>query len=304
MSRWVWMLVFAAAVPAAVSMLASGDASSRSNDAEPASGPAIVKGDVACDFDVDAVDALQVLRSVAGLSPDQEPNCPGIDEKVPMGDAPFSFGDMDCDFDVDAVDALQILLFVAGLETDLPPGCTEIGTPIFFIVLPPPEGLPGVQCWVAMASYHLLSEDPATGEMSCGGLASAPLGGFPAEWTCDFPDPIPGFYSFDCTYQQPVLGGETISYTCEVNAADRSANCIGSEGVETGKQPDYDCAVSDAEGGGDQVICAPVLEGAAPYYYCEPQNADTVECFVELSPGSDALFKCTRSGQQFACLQS
>lgn len=73
-------------------------------------------GDVDCDGDVDAVDALQVLRRVAGLPVD--------------ADCMTEAGDVDCDGDIDAVDALLILRHVAGLPVDNGDGCTPIGDPL------------------------------------------------------------------------------------------------------------------------------------------------------------------------------
>jgi len=77
--------------------------------------PAPVQGDTDCDRDVDAVDALWVLRQVAGLS-----TGPCIAQ-----------GDIQCDGDIDPVDALGILRHVASL----PPipaneGCPPIGGPL------------------------------------------------------------------------------------------------------------------------------------------------------------------------------
>ena len=73
------------------------------------------QGDTDCDEDADSVDALFVLREVAGFEPSK---C--IDE-----------GDVDCDEDRDSVDALGILRHVAAL----PPlvqqePCADIGTQI------------------------------------------------------------------------------------------------------------------------------------------------------------------------------
>ena len=42
-------------------------------------------GDVDCDGDLDAVDALQILRHVAGLEPNQQPDCPGISQPIRFG---------------------------------------------------------------------------------------------------------------------------------------------------------------------------------------------------------------------------
>lgn len=75
----------------------------------------VLKGDTDCDKDVDSVDALWVLRDLAGLS--VEAKC--------IEDA----GNVDCDDDRDSVDALFILRHVAALAVTLPKGCTPIGAP-------------------------------------------------------------------------------------------------------------------------------------------------------------------------------
>jgi hypothetical protein len=70
-------------------------------------------GNTDCDPDADAVDALQVLRSVAALP--VTANCIGS-------------GNVDCDADRDAVDALGILRYVAQLPPlPTPQGCLPIG---------------------------------------------------------------------------------------------------------------------------------------------------------------------------------
>lgn len=88
----------------------------------PTPGPGITKGDNQCDSDVDAVDALQGLRFVAGLPTVQEAGCPLIGS-----DFASIFGDVDCDDDVDAVDSLRILQFIASIPVSLPAGCPPIG---------------------------------------------------------------------------------------------------------------------------------------------------------------------------------
>ncbi len=78
-----------------------------------------------CNGDVDAVDALRILRHAAGLNPNLPQGCD------PIGPADASpKGDMDCNGDVDAVDALRILRHAAGLNPNLPPGCPAIGQPL------------------------------------------------------------------------------------------------------------------------------------------------------------------------------
>ena len=71
---------------------------------------------------VDAVDALKILRDVAGLpSGNNDPECPDIGTETPAG---VTVGDTDCDGDVDAVDALRILRHVVGLPVAIPsPPC-------------------------------------------------------------------------------------------------------------------------------------------------------------------------------------
>ena len=73
---------------------------------------AAVSGDVNCDETTNSVDALQVLRSIAGLS---TPVCNGA-------------ADVNCDVAVNAIDSLFILRFVAGLSVNLPAGCPPLGT--------------------------------------------------------------------------------------------------------------------------------------------------------------------------------
>ena len=85
--------------------------------------PKALFGDMDCDGDVDAVDALAILRFVAGLPP--------LGQTEPCSDVGSSggvFGDLDCDGDVDAVDALAVLRFLAGLSplTQQEP-CSDVG---------------------------------------------------------------------------------------------------------------------------------------------------------------------------------
>ena len=75
-----------------------------------------VLGDTNCGGDVDSTDALQVLRTTAGLN-----SAAGCIE---------SAGDTDCDTDVDSTDALRILRHVASLSVATPTGCGELGMPM------------------------------------------------------------------------------------------------------------------------------------------------------------------------------
>lgn len=87
----------------------------------------ISNGDADCDEDVDTVDALGILRNVAGLPPllQNEP-CPNVGEDLGGGEL---FADVGCDGVVDSVDGLRVLRHTAGLPP-LPasPGCPVVGT--------------------------------------------------------------------------------------------------------------------------------------------------------------------------------
>ena len=85
--------------------------------------PSFLRGDVDCNGGVNSVDALKVLRFVAGLTVSQQPGCPLIGTGLP-----FANGDVDCNNNVNSVDALKILRWVAGLSVSQQPGCTPIGT--------------------------------------------------------------------------------------------------------------------------------------------------------------------------------
>jgi hypothetical protein len=69
------------------------------------------------------VDSLKLLRYVAQLSVNQEPDCPLIGSEVPS-----LFGDVDCDVAVSSVDALKVLRYVASLPVSQTEPCTDIGT--------------------------------------------------------------------------------------------------------------------------------------------------------------------------------
>jgi len=85
--------------------------------------PVNVLGDADCDDNVNAVDALKILRHTAGLSVSQNEPCPNVGTE-----ANSLFGDVDCDDDVDSVDALKVLRFIAALSVQQEPGCRAIGT--------------------------------------------------------------------------------------------------------------------------------------------------------------------------------
>lgn len=88
--------------------------------------PFLKQGDVNCNNSVNAVDALFVLRFVAGLGVNANEPCPDIGTALTLAGV---FGDVDCTGAANAVDALKILRFVAGLPVaqNEPPACTDLG---------------------------------------------------------------------------------------------------------------------------------------------------------------------------------
>lgn len=85
---------------------------SQDNDFHPGWQPIRTIGDADCDAGVDAVDALQALRSVAGLT----------------AHACVLLANVKCDDGLNSVDALLILRHVASLPVNLPQNCPELGT--------------------------------------------------------------------------------------------------------------------------------------------------------------------------------
>jgi hypothetical protein len=75
-----------------------------------------IQGDSNCDGEVDATDALAVLRMGAGLAVVVPPPCEGFD------------GDVDCSLTTNAVDALKILRYSAALSVFQNEPCPDIGT--------------------------------------------------------------------------------------------------------------------------------------------------------------------------------
>lgn len=84
-------------------------------------------GDVNCSGGVDSVDALGLLRYVAGLSVSQTERCPNVGTAVEVLGAQRAWGDVDCSGAVDSVDSLKVLRYVAGLSAPAPAGCPGIG---------------------------------------------------------------------------------------------------------------------------------------------------------------------------------
>lgn len=71
------------------------------------------KGDADCSGGIDSVDALMILKDVAGVD---EAGC---------GEA----ADVDCDGDLTAADSLGVLRYVVSLPFNTPAGCMPIGEP-------------------------------------------------------------------------------------------------------------------------------------------------------------------------------
>jgi len=76
--------------------------------------PVAFQADTNCDGNVNATDALSVLRDVAGFDPLPVDGCSTVAQTLASADD-RRFGDLDCDGDVDAFDAVAILRFAAGM---------------------------------------------------------------------------------------------------------------------------------------------------------------------------------------------
>ena len=96
----------------------------------PTAPPKLTQGDVDCNGGITAVDALKILRHIAGLPVAQNQPCPGIGDDVTS-----IWGDIDCSGNVSStnvtsVDALKILRYVAGESVAQWEPCTGIGLPL------------------------------------------------------------------------------------------------------------------------------------------------------------------------------
>jgi hypothetical protein len=90
---------------------------------------ALGSGNIDCDSAIDSVDALKLLRLVAGLEITRNKPCFGVGPPI-AGDY-WTLGDVDCSHPfpskvVNAVDALTILRVIASLPVTLPKGCPPI----------------------------------------------------------------------------------------------------------------------------------------------------------------------------------
>jgi hypothetical protein len=82
----------------------------------------VQQGDVDCSLAVNSVDALKLLRHVAGLSVSQTEPCPDV-----ATDVASLWGDVDCTGAVNSVDALKVLRYVAALSVAQTEPCLNVG---------------------------------------------------------------------------------------------------------------------------------------------------------------------------------
>ncbi|TMC00262.1 MAG: hypothetical protein E6J42_01355 [Chloroflexi bacterium] len=87
--------------------------------------PPLTQGDIDCSGHVNSIDALRLLRYVAGLDVTQNQPCP-----PPGTNLPPKWGDADCNGAITSVDALKVLRFVAGLAVSQTQPCPAIGQPV------------------------------------------------------------------------------------------------------------------------------------------------------------------------------
>lgn len=102
----------------------AGPAGREPSAASPQGGD-LLQGDVDCSGGTDALDALALLRDLAGIG--QPPAC-------------LEAADVDCNGASDATDALKILQFVAGLTVSQTEHCPDIGEALGDVEPPPPAG--------------------------------------------------------------------------------------------------------------------------------------------------------------------
>ena len=94
--------------------------------------PQLLWADVDCYGTVTGIDALIVLRTVAGVNVrTQDTRCLDPDALLQVQDGPqVHWADIDCNGGISSVDALRILRYVAGYHIALVTGCPEVGAPV------------------------------------------------------------------------------------------------------------------------------------------------------------------------------
>lgn len=97
--------------------------------ADSTEGSVTFQGDVDCDQDVDAVDALFDLKWIAAIEP--------------FGDCTEEAGDTDCSGDIESLDALHILRHLAALPSLVQGDCTPVGDPLNGTPTPGSTATPG-----------------------------------------------------------------------------------------------------------------------------------------------------------------
>ena len=88
----------------------------------------VQQGDVDCSLAVNSVDALKLLRHVAGLPVAQTEPCPDVSTDVAS-----LWGDVDCTGAVNSVDALKVLRFVAALSVAQTEPCLDMGAVVLLL---------------------------------------------------------------------------------------------------------------------------------------------------------------------------
>ena len=255
--------------------------SSTNSSPGPTTAPA--NGDVNCDGDVDAIDGMLILFLAADLAANtpclaaQGVNCTGL---------------------VDEFDVLALFRFLANLNPNIPGECPPIGV----VPTPAPTVTPTVSpgptitggptptaattvkpgptlapdeighCFLALASYDLVNEQPLSGAASCfvdaGANYACYFPGAANSFTCD--SSLASMPDQDCYVYQ------TAWVYCAAVGHGTHYQCNNSQGVSQ---------------------CLPVEDPASPIYDCVVDET-AVTCLTEAAFPD---FHCTRTEQSFAC---
>lgn len=86
----------------------------------------LLEGDTDCNQHVQAVDALDELDFLAGLSFSHANDCPAPDDTV----GSQQFGDVDCNQSLSTMDAVRLLKYAASLPLAHAPPCPDVGQPL------------------------------------------------------------------------------------------------------------------------------------------------------------------------------
>lgn len=84
-------------------------------------------GDTDCGGAVNIGDAINVSRTLVDLNVNQQPECPGLEEQLTVGDDKIQWADFNCSGEINIGDAIVLARSLVDLPVNVGVGCPELG---------------------------------------------------------------------------------------------------------------------------------------------------------------------------------